>query len=651
MYNIFTKLIGKRRLCLQPKLLLTMKITVLLLIMGFVRVSAATYAQEVSLNVKNASLTEVFALLRSESGYNFLYDADVLEKTNKVTLSIKKIPFVDALNLCFKNQPVSYVISDKNVVIRKNEQAPVTPAAKPRINVTGSVKDDTGGAMPGVTVTLKGTTLVTTTDNKGLFSLSVPTDDGVLVFSSVGYEPVEEPLKSRTVINVRLKAQITNLTDVVVVAYGTQKKVDLTGAVQQISGEDLQNRPVPDISAALQGLMAGLNVTTTSGGGGPGATKAINVRGFTNLSGGLGGPLVLVDGVETGISTINPNDIESVTLLKDAASSALYGSRAPYGVLLIVTKHGKKNSPMSISYSNNFSAGQPIGVPVESNSLTFAQVINEGNENGGGGQLIPDAVINRIKAYIADPTHVPDNIPQPNSPNNWSYNNVGFANANTDWFKVFIKKWTQDQQHNLSVSGGSDKTSYFVGASTDVYNGTYNYINDSYTRDNLRANLTTDINKYITFKLQTNYAHQITYGIDPYTQSNWFQTMAFNWPLNPLIDPNGGYDYYSQVPVMKDGGINKVIDDQYRISGDLIVKPLPGLTLTGHYNYDLEFYNQFISALVFNYSTVPNPNTPHSLTVSQVTKSWSELPYYDYNMIANYEHRFGYHYFKIQVGQ
>jgi TonB-dependent SusC/RagA subfamily outer membrane receptor len=276
------------------------------------------------------------------------------------------------------------------------------------------------------------------TDSKGNYALSIPNAQGILTFSFLGYQTSEVEINGRAEINVQLVPRKSDLSEVVVVAFGTQKKADLTGAVDQVSGKDLQNRPVPNVGSALQGVMAGLNVTTNYGGGAPGSAKTINVRGFTGFNGQLAGPLILVDGLETDINSINVNDIENISLLKDAASSAVYGSRAPNGVLLITTKQGKKNQPARFSYSNNFAYAKPLNVPQMSNSLIFANTMNEAFVNAGQPPLFTDDAISRITTYVQNPNAIPNTIPVPGS-NQWASYDPIFGNANNDWFKIYLK--------------------------------------------------------------------------------------------------------------------------------------------------------------------------------------------------------------------
>jgi TonB-linked SusC/RagA family outer membrane protein len=630
--------------------LMRINITCFLLFFAFLQLSVAANGQLVTITKKGSSLTKIFKEIKRQTGYDFVYESNLLKTGKEVDIQAKNEPLIQVLNKCFENQPFTYSIKDKTIVLQKKDAAN-NPSSKPvivPISTSGKVLDSANMPLPGVTVKIKGGKSVTVTDANGRFSLEAP-NNSVLIFSFVGFTTKEFPATPGNEMIIHLQARKNDLNEVVVVAYGTQKKVDLTGAVDQISGKQLQNRPTTNVGDALQGLMANLNITTTTSGGAPGASKNINVRGFTDMNGGLGGPLILVDGVETDINSLNPNDIESVSLLKDAASSAVYGSRAPNGVLLITTKQGKKNQAPQITYSDNFSYSQPLNVPVMSNSLVFANTYNEANINSGGGAFFSQDNINRIIKYMNDPSGTPTTIAQSNG--QWA--NYGGGNANNDWFKVYLRQWSPSQQHNFSVTGGSDKITYFIGVGTENKNGSFNYFSDSYKRNNLRANVTADINKYITLSVKTSFAQEndnYPYNGGANTGYNFFHQIARTWPIIPIYDPNGGLDQASYLAQIQQGGRNKARTNLSNIGGDITIKPLPGWDITGHYSYSYNSYNINSSVLPFYYATVADPHTV-SNTISSVGEDYQLSSYYMYNVFTSYQKQLGGHYLKIMVGE
>ncbi|WP_198170106.1 TonB-dependent receptor [Mucilaginibacter arboris] len=635
-----------------------MKLIIVILTTAILQVSASSFAQRVTLNEKNASISKIFNHIREQTGYDFFYNLKLIKQAKPVSIDVKDAGIDEVLKACFQGQPFTYIVKENAVIIknRVKDLSQESAAVIQTITVRGRVLDEKGLGLPGATVKVKGTTQGTVTDQNGVFKLTDVDENAMLVVSFIGYNPIEVKVNDKLEMTITLLPHANSLNDVVVVGFATQKKIDLTGAVDQISGKDLQNRPLTNVGDALQGMMANLNVTTNYAGGSPDATKTINVRGYTGFSssGGnnLAGPLILVDGVETNINSINVNDIESISLLKDAASSAAYGSRAPNGVLLITTKQGKKNQPLRLSYSNNFSYAQPLNEPTMVNSLEFANTMDEAYTNAGLAPLFTADALKRIKAYIQDPQNTPTNVAVPGSDAYARYDPV-FPNSNNDWFKIYLKKWSASQQHNLSVDGGSDKITYFFGVGTTDHNGLYNYFNDSYKRDNFRANITADVNKYVTFSLKTSYSQENIYS--PYnggtsTGGDWFHQLARIWPTVALIDPNGGYEFASYVHQIEQGGSNTSRTNNSRISGDITIKPLPGWNITGHYNYDYNNYNILSSVLPFTYAVPSNPEFL-STTISSVSQTYSATNYYNYNLFSSYEKQIGGHYFKVLLGE
>jgi TonB-linked SusC/RagA family outer membrane protein len=424
------------------------------------------------------------------------------------------------------------------------------------------------------------------------------------------------------------------------------------GAVDQVGGKTVQNRAITNVGDGLQGMIPNLNLTTSpadGGGGTPGAVKRINLRGYTGL-GALSSPLILVDGVPASMDAVNPQDIENITVLKDAASSAIYGSRAPNGVVLITTKQGRKDQPLRISYNNNLSSSSPIHMLKTMNSLDWANLYNEAQKNYNGGQYIPDSMINKIKAYLADPVNTPQTFP---SSDGVTWGNGFTGNANNDWFKIWLKNNSFSQTHNLSLDGGSGKIAYFLGLGYINKEGSYRYYNDSYERFNFRSNITADVNKWVSMALKTTFAQEnynYPYGGGGSSSNNWFHNIARIWPITPLIDPNGGYDPNSYIPILMEGGKNLTRNNDSWITGEINIKPLPGWTITGSYSYNYYTGAFNASVLPYHYSTQQNPFTL-STTTSTISKTRTNNNYRTFNVFTNYEKRIKDHYFKLMIGE
>lgn len=336
---------GRGLRALLYRMLPARRLVVFALLVTYLQAHAYGFSQGISIHEQNASLEKVFKAISKQSGYLFLYNDELLEKARPVTLELKDASLEHVLAVCFKNQPLTYSLVENTIVVKP---APARQRQE-EVAVSGKVTDKDGVGLPGVTVVLKGTSKGTSTDAEGNFSIGVPGGAGTLVFSYIGFQAQEVETNGRAIINVTLAEDTKALEEVVVVGYGTQKKANLTGAVDQVNAEDIALRPSADITSSLQGLLPGLNIQMNSGD--PTATPDINIRGFNSINGG--GLLVLIDGIEGNLTRVNPQDIESVTVLKDAASAAIYGARGAFGVILITTKTGKAGE-MVVNYTNNF---------------------------------------------------------------------------------------------------------------------------------------------------------------------------------------------------------------------------------------------------------------------------------------------------------
>ena len=475
--------------------------------------------------------------------------------------------------------------------------------------ITGKVIDADGHPVPMANVTVKGAAATVQSGTDGTYSIALPSgvNNPVLVFSFIGFVEQEEVVGARTVIDVSLKEEVKSLDEVVVVGYGSVKKANLTGAVDQIRGDILDNRPIVSVPQALQGTVANLNISSsTSGsnrGGAPGSQMSLNIRGVSALNTGGSAvsvsPLVVIDGVQGGdINTISPDDIANISVLKDAASSAIYGSSAPYGVILITTKQGARGRKPVVSYSANTSWSTPINLPEMMNSLEFYDFWKEVMVTNAGTTLeFPegDALRQRIKDYMEG------KITTTTVPSRWESAGWGGyeeGNDNNDWFKLYFKNWSFSHQHNVGVQGGSENSSYYIGAGYFNKGGMYNYGNDSYNRYTVRANLSSTLNKWLTANLRSSFTRGLTDTPDVYPiktgsqdSQGWMHNIARKWPNVPLINPDGNYSDPSEVILFENGGRDKVKNDNYSIVGELIFTPLKGWNTTVNYSFNAHYIN------------------------------------------------------------
>jgi len=376
------------------KILLIMKLSGVLLLVGFLQVSAAGLSQNnrINLELEKAPLEELIAAIEDQTDYRFVYLNENL-RNKQITVKAKRAPVTKLLDRALSEAGIDYqIISDNLVVITSNNEYTST-VLQPRI-ITGTITDEDGQPLVGVSVSVKGTTLGTITNVEGKYELEVPDDAEELWFSYVGMTTQELAIGNLTIIDLVMASDYLGLEEVVVVGYGTKKKVNLTGAVSVADKELMENRPISNVQQALQGLVPNLLIAPTTAGGEPGGEMSMNIRGLTSFAeldaesepwddeSGKSAPYVLVDGIPMGINDIDPNDIESVSVLKDAASTSIYGARAAYGVILITTKKGQTGA--SINYSNNFGWSSPTIWPEIEQGMGWAHALNDARRNSGG---------------------------------------------------------------------------------------------------------------------------------------------------------------------------------------------------------------------------------------------------------------------------
>lgn len=448
--------------------------------------------------------------------------------------------------------------------------AGLLPLQAQQVSISGIVTDKKlNEPIIGASVVVKGTSNGCITDLDGNFQLNNVASGSTLVVSYIGYQTQEIPVqKGKTSYQVTLSEDTQTLDEVVVVGFGTQKKVNLTGAVATVDTKALESRPVSQVGQALQGTVPGLNLSTADLGGQLGQSMKVNIRGTGTIgTGSKGEPLILIDGMEGNMNTLNPEDIESISVLKDAASSSIYGSRAAFGVILITTKKVKAGK-MTINYNNSFRYSGPTNLPNQLDSYRFANFFNEAAVNQGDKIIFDEETIGRIQDYMAGKittTTIPNG-------SNWHFHEK--ANDNVNWYKTHFT-WAWSQEHNLSMSGGTEKLQYYVSGSYLNQNGNLRYGNDNMKRYNLSAKINTKINKYIDFNLSTKF---IRYDLDNpiYLEEGGllYHDIARMWPTMPFKDPNGHYMRNGKLAQLTDGGRSKTHNDDIYLQGQVILHPL-----------------------------------------------------------------------------
>lgn len=440
--------------------------------------------------------------------------------------------------------------------------------------ITGTITDETKEPLTGVTVIVKGTANGTITDLDGNYSIEVPDNKTVLEFSYIGFNSQTITVGNQNTINVVLKEDTKVLDEVVVVGYGTQKKANLTGAVTAIEGATIASKSTADAMSALQGEMPG--VTVLRSGGQPGAeSSGIRIRGFSSINNAEA--LVLIDGVEGSLATINPQDIENISVLKDAAASAIYGAKSAAGVVLVTTKSGadNKGEKAKISYNGYFAVNTPTRVPKRLPAWEEQEFINESRIQERDS---PEWNEER-SSWVANPNF---NY-RPNTNDRWEYF------AATNWIDEGTRDFTTQQSHNVSISGGSKQLNYLVSMGYFQKNGYLKYGPDKNDRYNLKLRLNAELNKYLDLSINASYDGKFNETI-PYNNEGTRDNGAKNvlsslyrirgrQPIfTPLEDPSkGGYNgdlNVNPIDIMKNGGIDELRSESIMAKGEITVKNL-----------------------------------------------------------------------------
>lgn len=549
----------------QLKLIRIMKLTFAFLLLCCLHVSAGVVSQtRVTLKLDKVDLKNALAAIEKKSSYRFLYNEALVKNDMRITLNANNEEVTSVLDKILTGSPLTYQVMENYLVVLKHASA---AAEIPDIRVSGKVTGPTGEPMANVSVTVKGTSTGTTTDAAGNYNIMVPDENSVLVFSYVGFTPQEQRVGARTTIDVGMMAAERSLNEVVVIGYGTARRKDLTGSVASVTGAEIVKQPVLTATQAIQGRVAGVQVITS---GAPNALPTVRIRGTGTMLGGQE-PLYVVDGVITDdIRNINSADIVSMDILKDASATAIYGMRAANGVLIITTKKGRPGR-MIVSYDANFGVREATNLVDMAGPNQYAGYLNEASVYyGTGDSLVPSSRL---------------------------------TGTHTDWFDAILRKgfW---QNHNVSLSGGSDKINYFLSAGYISEEGIL--ITNKFNRFTLRSN--TEYKFTPNFKLSAlvsysradlndvNYgAFNNAYRAAPYVASKvdgrYGNTSAAGNVGNPILD----------LEKVNNNGLGNRLQGTFALE----YKPITWITLRSSMGIDLDFYRN----TVYNYKFLSDENT------------------------------------------
>ena len=515
------------------------------------------------------------------------------------------------------------------------------------ITVRGTVRDMRGDPLIGVTVMITGTSIGTVTDMGGVFTLTNVPTDAKLEFSYVGMKSQSIPVNGRTSMDVVLEEETAELEEVVVVGYGTQKKINLTGAVSSVNNETLQNRPIVNVGQALQGLVPGLYITQNFGS--LENRPSINIRGIGTIGeGSLGTPLILIDGAEGDINSLNPQDIESVSVLKDAAASSIYGSRAPFGVILITTKEGKRGKPV-ININSNWRSGGPNLIPNMMDSYTFALFFNDAGINAGQTPFFTAERLQRIKDFM-DGKIKTTIIPNPTNPNFWADGYME-GNDNVDYYKALFHSQVLAQEYSVSASGGNENLSYYLSGGYLDQPGLIKFGSDGYTRYNTTLKVSSKIFDWLSIGYTNRFSREDYKRPSLMNDTFYTDLVRQGWPMLPLYDNNGHlYDCPSPPLKLRDGGKAKRQTDALDQQINITIEPLKDWKIFGDLTYKKvdQFYHWDLQK-TYNYDVHNNP-IPATSTKSLVHEDAYRSNYFNSNVYSEFSKTLKKHYFKILFG-
>jgi TonB-linked SusC/RagA family outer membrane protein len=585
--------------------------------------------KEVTVIAENMEIGKVISKIQKQTGVQFIYSSNTLETWRKISCVVKHEKLGQFIEKILKPLGIGYRVVGDQILLFSSEPVKIPKIEEPKdapINriIKGKVTDEKGEALRGATVLLKGGSTITTTSADGSFSIEVPDDAKSLVVSYTGMEDQEVPISGLTDVQVRLKQLNTALSDVVVVGYGTQKKVNLTGSVSSISAADIESRPLTQTSQALAGLASG--VTVSQGSGRPGNDGAgISIRGLGTFSSAGNSPLILIDGLASSINDVDPNNIKSISILKDAASASIYGTRAANGVILIETKRGQKGK-LQVSYNNYLGWQKATALPAFLESAGYAEMRNEANANMGQGKTYTDADIEKFRTG-SDPDKYP-NVPHLK---NLLHSGSGFQN-----------------NHNLSFTGGDGKNAYLFSVGYLHQDGIV--AKNDYKKYNFLLNFDSKLKDNLTLKVNLSGNSAVTDEPRQY-DGEMMSMIGFAVREGPIYagrksDGTYGYQDNFSPEAWLDSKSFVKRKSKYFLGGvELAWEIIPGLTISGKagYNYTNYTKDSYAASFVFDqFKTVgPSHLTVNSgenglLTLQSLVQYNKKIQQHHFNILAGF---------------
>jgi TonB-linked SusC/RagA family outer membrane protein len=546
-----------------------------------VHVYASSFGQQVTLDIKNGRLVDVLDEIQKQTGYEFLYNNNLINKQKRVTVKANRKNFKEFLQEFLSERNLTYELNLNTVLIIAKQggtvssmMSPVMPAQKRKIS--GVVSDAKGNALESVTVGVKGTNIATKTDARGQYALEIEEQHKILVFSLVGYQSAEHTITSSNQVNVTLEAAVSDLEEAVVVAYGKQRKISVIGAISSVSPQQLKT-PVAKISSSLAGQMAG--VVTVQGSGEPGSATSFWIRGVSSFA-GSNSPLILVDGIERPMDLVDPEDVESFSVLKDATATAVYGVRGANGIVIITTKRGKKSAKPTINARFERGILEPIRLPKLANAAQWLDYYHDLNyEQSGKAPLSQEEINKHINK--SDPDVYP----------------------NVDWMQEIFKDRTSNGRLNMNITGGGDFIKY--------------YVSGSYMRENgiFQPRKTSNYDPSVNFD-RINFRSNVDIKLSPSTEVNLNLSNQFETKNRLGVDLGTMYDIILHT--------TPVATPTEFSTGAYAMSPYYFLNTTG---YSKDFWNnaQSLVGVTQDFSELITPGLRANVKFSWDAKNWTAL--------------------------
>ena len=626
---------------------------------------------DIAIESRNSNVKDLFETVEKLTDFNIHYDQVELGPKLKKNISIPfgSMKVSDLLmeiskqaDVKFKqvNQDVSVVNLPEN---QKDKGEAISVQLFADVDISGKITDENGEGLPGATILEKGTSNGVTSDLDGNYKLNLPAESTITI-SFVGYETQDIIVGAQSTINVQMEIDAAQLEEIVIVGYGEQKKANLTGAVGVANSERLENRPITSAGQGLQGVIPNLNISIRNGD--PTVAPVFNIRGFTSINGGS--PLILVDNVPMDINRINPNDIESVSVLKDAAAAAVYGARAAFGVVLITTKKG--DGKIKVSFGTEHSISAPIfHVDAINNPYEYVVNWNQAFNRTHGRDFYDQAYVDGTKRWIENPT----------LDNAWEVENGELRfYGNNDYQNKLIADFSPQRKYDLSISGGTEKISAYASfgvLSKDGYLRNSSK-NEKFKRYNFLGKVEYNVNDWLKLdqKIVFNSSHSdkphfYTWNANINTAARVPPVFGMEFPDLPFYITEGDHDQYEQYiglhlnhttfnPYLEQGGRNTFASRDIWLTQGITLTPLKGLKIRGDFSYNVFSKNrQDVQSQVdlfggFRNANLRNPSIQHGWSNSDWIENESfDNEYYVFNSYAEYSHDTSEdHYFKAMVG-